>query len=80
MLQWGKAENRTVCALLLAIDEQEITLNEFAEAVGPLTSEALQVIATALRSCTVFEPRRQRQVQRAREICSQLAASSRVLS
>ena len=77
MLQWGDVESRTVCALLVAIDQHEITLKEFTEAVGPLTSEALQVIATALRSCALEnggEP-----LWRARKLCTELAAATRNL-
>jgi hypothetical protein len=78
MLQWSNLESRTVCALLVAIDQHEITLNEFAEAVGPLTSEALQVIATALRNSAALDPYGEH-VWRARKLCSELAAATRNL-
>jgi hypothetical protein len=78
MLQWGNVESRTVCALLVAIDQHEITLNEFRDAVGPLTSEALQVIATALRNRAALDPGGD-QLWRARKLCSELAAATRNL-
>ena len=80
MLQRGDAESRTACALLVAIDEREITIDEFADAIELLTPEALQVIATALRFCTVDNPRDAEQIWRAYTICSRLAAATRVLS
>jgi hypothetical protein len=80
MLQRGEAESRTACAVLVAIDEHEITIGEFADAVDLLTPEALQVIATALRSCAEMEPRHAEQIWRAQKICSQLASATRVLS
>jgi hypothetical protein len=78
MLHWGNVENRTVCAILVAIDQHEITLNEFRDAVGPLTSEALQVIATALRNCAALDSDGD-QLWRARKLCSELAATTRNL-
>ena len=80
MLQRGDAESRTACALLVAIDEREITIDEFADAIELLTPEALQVIATALRCCTVDDPRDAKNIGRAYSICSRLAAATRVLS
>ena len=79
MLQRGDSESRTACALLVAMDEHEITIDEFAEAIDLLTPEALQVIATALRSCAVLDPRRAIRIQRARTICARLAAANRGL-
>jgi hypothetical protein len=61
------------------MDEREITIHEFADAIELLTPEALQVIATALRSCPVLDPRGAEQIERARNICSRLAAATRVL-
>ena len=78
MLQWSKVESRTMCALLVAIDQHEITLGEFNDAVGPLTSEALQVIATVLRNCAVLDPHGEH-LWRARRLCSELAAATRNL-
>ena len=78
MLQWGDVESRTVCALLVAMAPHEITLNEFAEAVGPLTSEALQVIATALRSCALDHAGEH--LWRARKLCSGMDAATRNLT
>ena len=80
MLQQKDAESRTACALLVAMDEHEITMHEFADAIDLLTPEALQVMATALRSCTPINPRGEMQIMRARHICSRLAAATRVLS
>jgi len=80
MLQRGNAESRTACALLVAMDEHEITIDEFADAIELLTPEALQVIATALRSCAIFDLPSAEQIWRAQTICSRLAAANRVLS
>lgn len=80
MLQRGEADSRTASAILVAMDEREITIDEFADAIELLTPEALQVIATALRNCTVIDPRGAGQIARARKICSRLAAATRVMS
>ncbi len=80
MLQRGDVESRTVSALLLAMDDREITLAEFADVVEPLTPEALQVIATALRSCVPIDSHSQQQFWRAHSICSRRAAATRILS
>jgi hypothetical protein len=63
------------------MDEHEITIDEFVDAIELLTPEALQVIATALRSCAEAQSFRGRQqLWRARAVCSQLASATRVLS
>ena len=80
MLQSGDAESRTACALLVAMDEREITIDEFADAIELLTPEALQVIATALRSCAVDDARDAEHIWRAQRICSRLASATRILS
>jgi len=80
MLQRSDADSRTACALLVAIDEHEITFSEFSDAIELLTPEALQVIATALRSCVSVDPGVDRQLKQARTICSRLASATRVLS
>ena len=81
MLQRTDADSRTACSLLVAMDEHEITIDEFVDAIELLTPEALQVIATALRSCAAVQSfRGQEQLWRAREVCSHLASTTRVLS
>lgn len=65
---------------MVAMDEHEITIDEFVEAIELLTPEALQVIATALRSCAAVHPFRGQQLWRARDVCSQLASATRALS
>lgn len=81
MLQRTDADSRTACSLLVAMDEHEITIDEFVDAIELLTPEALQVIATALRSCAAEQSfRGQQQLWRARAVCSQLASATRVLS
>ena len=79
LLERGQAESRTACAILVAMDEHEITIDEFADAIELLTPEALQVIATALRGCTVLDPRAAAHLQRARTMCARLAAANRML-
>ena len=80
MLQREDVESRTASALLVAMDEHEITIDEFADAIELLTPEALQVIATALRSCVFVGGMGEKQLSAARMICSRLAAATRVLS
>lgn len=80
MLQRSDADSRTACALLVAIDEHEITFSEFIDGIELLTPEALQVIATALRSCVPVDPGMGQQLKRARNICTRLASATRVLS
>lgn len=80
MLQREDVESRTACALLVAMDEHEITIDEFSDAIELLTPEALQVIATALRSCAFVDRMEEKQLRKARRICSRLAAATRVLS
>jgi hypothetical protein len=79
MLGLGNAESSRACALIAALDAQEITLQEFSEAITPLTSEALQVTATILSCCADLHPERGERLWFARAICSRTAASTRCL-
>jgi len=80
MLQRNDADSRTACAVLVAMDEREITLDEFTQAVIPLTSEALQVLATVLHGCAVVNPAGLSHLWHARNICSRLADATRILN
>lgn len=67
--------------MVIALDEREITIQEFADALGSLSSEALQVMATVLgQSSDEFEPEQHRRLMQARRVCRRLAAVSRCLS
>jgi hypothetical protein len=62
------------------MDEHEITLLEFTEQVSHLTSEAVQVIATALRACGGPDESGLERLRAAYLICNRIAGHSRVLS
>lgn len=76
----GYAEGSTACAVLVALGEHEITLSEFIDAIEPLTSEALMVMASALRSVTGQSDETEERLSVARTLCSQFASAARVLS
>lgn len=81
MLGIANAESRRACAVVIALDVREITINEFADAVGSLTSEALQVMATVLgQSADEYDPEQHHRLMQARRVCRRLATVSRCLS
>jgi hypothetical protein len=73
------AQTRRAYALITALGAQEITVDEFADALRPLPSEVLQVSATLLALTSVNEPS-QRPITRARMLCSKLANLTRTLN
>lgn len=73
-------EVQLACALVSALDNQEITLSEFADGLAALTSEAVQVIATALRACGGPDETGFDKLFAAHEMCRKIAGTSRVLS
>lgn len=80
MLRRGETEVQAACALVSALDEKEITLSEFEEALGHLTSEAVQVMATALRACGGPDETGWDRFRIAYFMCSRIAGHNRVLS
>lgn len=77
MLGTTYTDLRTGSVLVKALQEGEITLSEFAEAVGFLHSEAAQLLATSLRA---YAGTRCSRLVKARAVCSDIAARTRVLS
>jgi hypothetical protein len=74
-------ESGRACALVVALNEHEITSEEFVDAVKPLSAEEMQVIATILQDyveqsdgCIVSS------LRSARRICLQLATTLRQAS
>lgn len=73
-------EVQLACALVSALDTREITLSEFADGLSALTSEAVQVIATALRACGGPDETGFERLFAAHQMCEKIAGASRVLS
>jgi hypothetical protein len=80
VLRKGEVEVQLACALVSALDNQEITLSEFADGLTALTSEAVQVIATALRACGGPDETGFERLNTAYQMCRKIAGASRVLS
>ncbi len=64
----------------MALEQEEITLNEFSDAVGSLTPEAMQVTSTLLRSWMDTEHEEQHRLVPALQLCRRLANKTRILS
>jgi hypothetical protein len=80
MLGRTQLEANRVGAIVVALAQEEITMDEFSEAVGSLTSESIQVMACLLRNWTDWSCEEQGRVGSARLVCNRLAAKSRMLS
>jgi hypothetical protein len=80
MLGLDNAESSRACALIAALDAREITLDEFADAIQPLTSEALQVTATVLSLHEIANGDYNRRRTSANVLCRRLASVVRNLS
>jgi hypothetical protein len=77
MLGLENVESSRACVLIAALDAREITISEFADAIQPLTSEALQVIATMLSLRQIATGDCNWRANSARTICSRWASSMR---
>ena len=78
MLVLANAESRRACAAVIAFEDREITINEFADVVGSLSSESLQVMATVLgQSADEFEAEQHLRLMQARRVCRRLAMVGR---
>jgi hypothetical protein len=80
LLSLGNSESRRAYALISALDSQEITLDEFVDAIKPLAPETIQVTATVLQNHADLNGICRQRLSTARLMCSRLAAASRVLS
>lgn len=80
MLGIENAEFRKASVLIAALDEHEITVGEFGDAIRFLRSEALQVTAAVLSGRAGADPDRYSRLWPARHLCSQLAAATRIYS
>jgi len=80
MLGLENLESRKASALIAALDDQEITVKEFSDAIRFLKSEALQVTAFVLSTRALDSESIPQRLRTARDMCSQLAAKSRMLS
>jgi len=80
MLAIENIESRKASDLITALDEEEITVEEFGDAIRFLRSEALQVTAHVLGGRALANPFSAPRLRAARTLCSHLAATSRVLS
>ncbi len=79
MLGRAQLEATRVGAIVVALEQEEITLDEFAEVIRSLTAESVQVIGCLLRNWADWSNDDGRR-ECARDVCSQLASRSRVLS
>lgn len=66
--------------IVVAVEQQEITLREFSDAIQSLTPEALQVTALLLKGWTDLDEEDQSRVWQARRECQRLASQTRNLS
>lgn len=80
MLGLENVESRRASALIEALDEEEITMQEFEEAIQFLKSEALQVASCILSVQTAMNPAHAKRLWSAHSLCSRKAAACRVLS
>jgi len=80
MLGLENLESRKASALITALDEEEITMDEFGDAIRFLKSEALQVTAFVLSGRAEANPISAQRLWNAKQLCSSLAATYRVLS
>jgi hypothetical protein len=80
MQQQGFASLGGASALIRAVDAQEITWGEFAEAIEDFSSEGLQVISAVLDARSISLSVSPVLMRRSRELCLARAASLRSLS
>jgi hypothetical protein len=80
MLGRAEEEATRVRAIVVALEQEEITLNEFSEVVGCLTSESIEVIRLLLRNWADLCCEERDRLWAARLLCRRLATQTRVLS
>jgi len=79
MVGLDNTEFRKASALIEALSEEEITILEFRDAIAFLGSEALQVASCILGVRAASDPSHATRLGPAHRMCSQLAASTRIL-
>jgi hypothetical protein len=79
MLGWRATQPSRACALITALDEHEITIQEFLEAIEPLSSEVKQVIATCMHKVGDLDREPLERWRAARIACAAAAAATRNL-
>ena len=79
MLGWRAIQPSRAFALITALDEHEITVQEFIEAIEPLSSEVKQVIATCMHRAGDLDREPLERWRAARVACARAAAASRNL-
>lgn len=80
MLGLENVESRRASVLISALNEEEITVAEFRDAIHFLKSEALQVAACILSTQTAVESTRMKRLWSAHQLCRTMAAATRQLS
>lgn len=80
MLALENSDTRRACTLIHALHDREITMLEFTDALRPVSSEALQVVSTFLRSSDDMDSESLARLRTIRSICRSLAAKTRCLS
>lgn len=78
LLSWSQQVRGRASVLISALDEREITVREFTDAMSSLTSEELQVVALILRNQAEHEWGRPNvQLWKARHACLAMAEATR---
>jgi hypothetical protein len=77
MLGWRAIQPSRACVLITALEEHEITVQEFLEAIEPLSSEVKQVIATCMHKIGDLDREPLPRWRAARAACAKSAADSR---
>lgn len=80
MLCLSNGETTRACALITALDAREITFQEFADTIGVLTSEVLQVTAAILGQSAEQHPECADRIWAAVALCRRMAARSRAVN
>jgi hypothetical protein len=79
MIGRAQEEATRVQDIVVALEQQEITIGEFSDVIASLTSESIQVIGALLRNWSDPESNAER-VSVARTLCREFASAVRVLS
>jgi len=80
MLGLENVETRRASILISALNDEEITVAEFRDAICFLKSEALQVVACIISSQTAVESAPMKRLWSAHQLCRSMAAATRQLS
>jgi hypothetical protein len=80
MLERVAGEATRMRALVIALEQEEITLSEFSDVARSLSPETVQVIALLLRDWDDLSSEERERLGAARILCSRIASSRRALS